>query len=144
MIKMYDSLSIAAKVLLLAGLLLALALGRTSVYMIAKIGLELDKIAAGDLPLMEILTRIESIAAQGGDERLGAPVPKRGVVDQALADRGPAGGLHKLGIERCLVDESQPLQCVTHERLAPGDPEGARPRNIRPLLLGGEQRFFYG
>ena len=50
----------------------------------------------------------------------------------------------ELGVERGLVDKHQPLQGAAHDGLAPGDPDLARAGHIRPLLLGGAQRFFYG
>jgi hypothetical protein len=31
-----------------------------------------------------------------------------------------------------------------HEGLAAGDPDATRQRHVRPVLLGGEQCFFYG
>jgi len=39
------------------------------------------------------------------DEGMGVPMAERGVVDQALADRSPAGGLDKVGLQAGFVDE---------------------------------------
>jgi hypothetical protein len=52
------------------------------------------------------------------------------------------GGLCHVGLERSLVDECQPRQHVAHERLAMVDPDIARQRHIRPLLLDRAQVFF--
>jgi len=40
------------------------------------------------------------------------PVAEGGMVDQALADRGPARGLHEVGLEARFVNENQPFQHV--------------------------------
>ena len=78
------------------------------------------------------------------DEGLGMPVAERRMIDEPFPDRRPAGGFHEFGVERRLVDEDQTVQGLTHEGLAAGDPDMARLRHVTPVLLGGEQRFFYG
>ena len=81
---------------------------------------------------------------QAGDECLCVPVPERRMIDQSFTDRRPARGLHHLGVQRCLIDKDQTLQSLCHEGLTPGDPDMPPVRHIRPMLLAGEQGFFYG
>jgi hypothetical protein len=80
--------------------------------------------------------------AQGADERLGAPMSERRVIDQALPARGPAGGLGHVGLDRGLVDEGQSFQMVGHERLAFADPDAAQVGHVLALLLKRLQVFF--
>jgi methyl-accepting chemotaxis protein len=62
MIKMFNNLSIALKVGFLSGVLLALAfgIGGVSIYMTGKIGTEIENIAEGNIPMTDILTKIEA------------------------------------------------------------------------------------
>ena len=85
---------------------------------------------------------IEAVMAQGTDERLGAPMPERRVIDQALPARGPAGGLGHVRFERCLVDEGQSFQMPGHEGLAFADPDAAKVGHVLALLLKRLQVFF--
>ena len=87
--------------------------------------------------------RIQPIMAQGGNEGLGAPVAEGRMVDQARAFRGPSGGLDHVRLQRGLVDETYAWQQVAHEGLTPRDPDMARLADLRPLLFGGLQVFFY-
>ena len=82
--------------------------------------------------------------AETRDEGLGVPVAEGGVVDEALADRGPAGGLDEVGLERSFVDEDQPFQHVGHFRLAGFNPDPAPLGHVGAQLFAGEQCFFYG
>ena len=88
--------------------------------------------------------RVEAVVAQGSDEGPGVPVAEGGMTDQPFADRGPAGGLYQVGLQRCLIDEHQPFQHVAHEGLAVRPPDVARLGHLRPQGFTGEQRFFYG
>lgn len=85
---------------------------------------------------------IEAVMAQSTDEGLGAPMPERRVIDQALPAWGPAGGFGHVGLERCLVDESQSFQMPGHEGLAFADPDAAEVGHALALLLKGLQVFF--
>lgn len=85
---------------------------------------------------------IEAIMAQGADEGLGAPMPKRRVIDQTLPARGPAGGLGHVRLERCLVDEGQSFQMPRHEGLAFADPDAAQVGHVLALLFKRLQVFF--
>jgi len=67
---------------------------------------------------------------QGTNERLGAPVPEWGVINQTLSARRPASGL-----DRGFVDEGQSFQMPGHEGLAPGDPYAAQVGHIPALLF---------
>jgi hypothetical protein len=87
---------------------------------------------------------IDAVVAQGGDEGLGAPASERCVVDEAVADRRPAGGLDHVGLQRRLVDEDQAIQGLAHERLAPGDPDPASVGDVRSPLFCGQKDFFCG
>ena len=80
--------------------------------------------------------------AQGTDEGLGAPMPERRVIRQALPARGPASGLGHVGLERCLVDEGQSFQMSGHEGLAFADPDAAQVSHALALLLKRLQVFF--
>ena len=77
-------------------------------------------------------------------EGLGVPVTEGGMVDQALADRGPARGLDEVGFQARLIDEDQPFQHVGHVRLAGLDPDPAPLRHLGPQDFACEQRFSYG
>ena len=74
----------------------------------------------------------------------GVPVTEGRVVDQALADRGPAGGLDEVGLQRGFVDEDQPFQHVGRVGLAGLNPDPAPLGHLGPQDFAGEQRFFYG
>lgn len=63
---------------------------------------------------------------QGGDEGLGVPVPEWSKINKALANRCPAGRLDHVGLERDLVNISQPFQSIAHEWLAACDPKATR------------------
>jgi hypothetical protein len=67
---------------------------------------------------------------------------ERGMVDQALADRGPSGGLDKVGLQAGLINEDQPFQHVGHVRLEGFDPEPSPLGHLWPQDFAGEQRFF--
>jgi len=67
--------------------------------------------------------RVQPVVPQGTNERLGVPMPERGVVDQALSPRRPTGGLCHIGFDGGFVDENQSFQMVGHEGLALGDPD---------------------
>ena len=82
--------------------------------------------------------------ALGCNEGLGVPVSKRGMIDQALPDRCPAGCFDHVGLEGGLVNKGKLLQMVAHIRLTARDPETPSQRDVRAHLLSREQRFFYG
>lgn len=85
---------------------------------------------------------IEAVMAQGTDEGLGAPMPERRVIDQALPAWGPAGGFGHVGLERRFVDEGQSFQMPGHEGLAFADPDAAQVGHALALLLKRLQVFF--
>ena len=99
---------------------------------------------------------IEAVMAQGTDEGLGAPMPERRVIDQALPAWRPAGGLGHVGLERCLVNKRQSFQMpgplgrfvsqiacrVRHEGLAFADPDATQIGHVLALLLKRLQVFF--
>jgi len=76
------------------------------------------------------------------DECLRAPVPKRSVIDQALAAWCPSRGLDHIGLHGGFVDKSKPLQMVGHERLALRDPDAAQIGHVLAFLLKRLQVFF--
>ena len=93
------------------------------------------------------------------DEGLRIPMAKGHMVNQALSDRGPAGGLDEVGLERPLagksipridsfsrldVNKHKPFQHVGHVRLAILNPDPAPFGHVGPQLLAGQQSFFYG
>ena len=84
----------------------------------------------------------QTSAAEARDEGLGVPVAEGGMVDQAFADRGPAGGLDKVGLEARLVNENQPFQHVGHVRLADVHPVAPPLGHVGAQLFAGEQSFF--
>ena len=86
----------------------------------------------------------QSVMTEPRDEGLCIPVSEGSVVDQALADRGPACGLDKVGLEACLVNEHQHFQHVGHVWLATLNPVPAPLDHVGPQLLTGQQSFFYG
>ena len=86
--------------------------------------------------------RVQPVMAQGGDEGLGLPVSEGGVIDQTRPAGGPSCRLGHVGLERGFVDKPYACQHVTHEWLAAVDPDIARQRDIRPLLLDRPQVFF--
>jgi hypothetical protein len=86
----------------------------------------------------------QTVMGKTCDESLGVPVAEGCMVDQALADRGPAGRLDEVGLEARLIDEDQPFQHVGHIRLASFDPDPAPLRHLGPQDFAGEQSFFYG
>ena len=88
--------------------------------------------------------RDQPVLGKTRDEGLGVPVAEGRVVDQALADRGPAGGLDKVGLEAGFVNEHQPFQHVGHLRLEGFDPGPAPLGHVGPQDFAGQQRFFYG
>ena len=102
--------------------------------------------------------RVKPVMAQGGNECLGLPVAEGGMVDQTRPAWGPSCRLGHVGLERPSagvsipridpfsrldVDETYACQHVTHEWLTAVDPDIARQRDIRPLLLDRPQVFFY-
>lgn len=88
--------------------------------------------------------RDQAMAAQAGDEGLGAPMSERRMRQVALALRRPAGALGQFGVGRGLVDEDKAGQGLGEERLSSGRPKLARRLDLRPQLLAGAQRFFCG
>ena len=86
----------------------------------------------------------QAVAAKAGDKGLGVPVAEGGMVDQARADRGPAGGLDEVGLEAGLVNEDQPFQHVGHVRLEGFNPHPASLGHVGAQDFAGEQSFFYG
>ena len=78
---------------------------------------------------------IEAVMAQGTDEGLGAPMPERRVIDQALPARGPASSLGHVGLERCFVNKCWSFQMPGHEGLAFADPDAAQLGHVLALLL---------
>ena len=88
--------------------------------------------------------RDQPVAPKARDKSLGVPVAEGGMVDHALADGGPAGGLDKVGLEAGFVNEHQPFQHVGHLRLEGFDPNPAPLRDLWPQDFAGAQRFFYG
>ena len=88
--------------------------------------------------------RDQPVAPEARDEGLGVPVAEGRVVDQALADGGPAGGLDKVGLEAGFVNEHQPFPHVGHVRLEGFDPGPTPLGHVGPQDFAGQQRFFYG
>jgi len=86
--------------------------------------------------------RVQPVMAQGTDERLGAPMPERCVIDQALPARSPAGGLGHVGLDRGFVNKCQSFQMPGHEGLAFADPDAAQVGHVLALLLKRLQVFF--
>ena len=85
------------------------------------------------------IRRREAIDAQCGDEGRCLPVSVRHLRHQALpAPRAPVVP-DPLGRDRRLVDEHQARR--VEARLL-GSQLGARGSDVRPILLGGVQRFF--
>ena len=87
----------------------------------------------------------------------GLPVAEGGVIHQSRPAWRPAGRLGHVGLERpstgkliprinflSRLDVDKPYACqhVTHEGLTTADPDIARQRDIRPLLLDRAQVFF--
>ena len=82
--------------------------------------------------------------AKACNEGLGVPVAEGRMVDEALADGGPAGGLNEVGLQARLVDEDQHFQHVGHVGLACLNPDPAPLGDVWPQDFAGEQRLFYG
>ena len=85
---------------------------------------------------------VDPVMAQGTDKGLGAPMSERRMIDQALAARGPAGGLDHVGLHGGFVYEGQPFQMVGHEGLALGYPDVAQLSDVLALLFKRLQVFF--
>jgi hypothetical protein len=85
---------------------------------------------------------IEAVMAQGTYEGLGAPMPERRVIEQALPARCPAGGLGHVGLERCLIADGQSFQMPGHQELAFADPNAGQVGHVLALLLKSLQVFF--
>lgn len=83
-------------------------------------------------------------APNGRSPGLGVPVAEGGMLDEALADGGPAGGLDAVGLQARLVDEHQLFQHVGHVRLEDFDPGLASLGHLGAQDFAGQQRFFYG
>ena len=88
--------------------------------------------------------RHDAVATKACNEGLSMPVAEGGMVDQALADRGPARGLHEVGLEARLVNENQPFQHVGKLWLACLNPDPLSLSHVGAQLFAGEQCFFYG
>jgi hypothetical protein len=83
--------------------------------------------------------RVEPIAAQSGDKGQGFPVAMRGLGHKPAAFRTPAAQRRHIRLDPCLVDENETRR--VNARLA-GLPALALARDVRPILLAGEQAFF--
>ena len=86
----------------------------------------------------------QTVAAEACDERLSVPVAKGRMIDQTLADRGPAGGLDEIGFQARLIDEDKPFQYVGHVGLVGFGPDTAPFGHVGSQGFTGEQGFLYG
>ena len=62
--------------------------------------------------------RLQPVMAQGRNQGLCAPVAERGVIDEALPARRPAGGFGHVGLDGCFIEESQAFQVLGNEQAA--------------------------
>lgn len=82
---------------------------------------------------------IDPIMAQTCDEGQRLPMAVRHLGREPLPSRRPASEGRHVGLDPCLVDEDEApgvdpvLMCL---------PALAQPRNVRPILLGWDDRFF--
>ena len=83
--------------------------------------------------------RVEPIAAQGSDKGHRFPVAMRGLGHQPTAFWTPAAQRRHIRLDPCLVDENETRR--VNARLA-GLPAFPFARDVRPILLAGEQAFF--
>jgi len=80
-----------------------------------------------------------AVQADRGDHGGGAPVAVRALRQQALAAGGPAAQARQVGFGRRLIEKDQPRGIPAALAAAPPPP---RLHEVRPILLGGAQRFF--
>ena len=81
---------------------------------------------------------------QARDKGLGVQVAEGRMVDQALADGGPAGRLDEVGLQAGLVDEDEPFQHVGRVRLDGLGPDPAPLGHFGPQDFAGQHGFFHG
>ena len=102
----------------------------------------------------------EALAVVGGVERkihfLAMSLPHSdacfvkaypGETTEAFCDGHVAGFAFFGGVPRSILYDNTRIavaRILAHEGLATGDPDATRQRHVRPVLLGGEQCFFYG
>lgn len=79
------------------------------------------------------------VASYGGDQGRGLPAAVRNFGDEPLAARATAMGPRHVGLDPGLVDEDQ---LVGRQLRLPFAMRPAGLRDVRPVLLGGVQRFF--
>jgi len=85
---------------------------------------------------------VDRFSPERAEPRTGAPMSKGSVIDQSLPAQGPACAFDHIGLEPCLINESQALQLTGHIMLAISDPEVPLACNVRPLLFNRLQVFF--
>ena len=85
--------------------------------------------------------RDQAVLGKARDEGLGVPVAEGGMIEQARADGGAAGGLAKAGLQAGFVDEDQPFQHVGHIRLEGSDPDLSPRGRLGPQDFAGAPRF---
>ena len=79
------------------------------------------------------------VASQRGEEGHGFPMPMRRLGDQRRSAFVPAVRARHIGLGPGLVDEDKAFWIEPRLNFLP---QGATTRDIRAILLGGEQRFF--
>lgn len=79
------------------------------------------------------------VSSYGGDQGRGLPAAVRNFGDEPLAARAAAMGPCHVGLDPGLVDEDQ---LVGRQLRLPFAMRPASLRDVRPVLLGGVQRFF--
>ena len=96
------------------------------------------KALAIDRPV-EHAGRNDVVAAQGGEESHGFPVPVRSFGDELSPARRPAVRARHIGFGPGLVEEDEAFWIEPRLEFSPSR---AVTRNVRAILFGGEQRFF--
>ena len=84
----------------------------------------------------------KGVMSQGTDKGLCAPVSERGVIDQTPPARCPTCCIGHIGLDRDLVNESQPFQMVGHEGLALVIQTRRRVGDVLALLFKRLKVFF--
>ena len=84
----------------------------------------------------------EALAAQPGNQGLGAPMAERRLGSQPLAFQKPSAQPDHFGVGAGFIEEDQPALLFSHERLAAFDPFAPRLDNVRPVLFRCQKAFF--